>query len=68
MMLIRSSMIVIAAVALTVFHPGYCFPQLSNNYRKNLLTTSSGESDIGQERSEKILTGVGIAPATSALG
>jgi hypothetical protein len=41
------SMIVIAAVVLTVCHPGYCFPQLSNSYRKSLSTTSSGASIEG---------------------
>jgi hypothetical protein len=61
-------MIVIAAVALTVCHPGYCFPQLSNSYRKTLSTASSGESVEGQERSEKVLPGKGIAPVTSSLG
>jgi hypothetical protein len=61
-------MIVIAAVVLTVCNPRYCFPQLSNSYRKFLSTTSSGASIEGQGRSEKALPGSGIVPVTARLG
>jgi hypothetical protein len=60
-------MIVIAAVSLAVCHPGYCFSQLSKRYPKTISSTSSGEIVEGQERSEKVLPGKGIAPVTFSL-
>jgi hypothetical protein len=68
MTLTSCRMIVIAAVALTVYYPGYCFLQLSKRYPKTLSATSSGGSVEGQERSEKVLPGKGIIPVTFGLG
>lgn len=41
-------MIVIAVGALTIFHPGYCFPALGNTIGKNKVTRpkSMGDSDV----------------------
>lgn len=46
--ILEGVMIVIAVAVMTVFHPGYCFPALSNAVGKNdrMLKAKSMESDV----------------------
>lgn len=52
MVLISRSMIVIAVLSMTVFHPGWCFPQLSKRYVKGEGIETLGGSDDSVEMAE----------------
>lgn len=42
------SMIVIAVLAMTVFHPGLCFPHLAKRGKKERLTSLDGNVESGE--------------------
>jgi hypothetical protein len=50
-------MILIAVVALTAFHPGYCFPQLSNQ-KKAVSVESSTESGLENGQKSEAVSSV----------
>jgi hypothetical protein len=52
-------MIVIAVLALTIFHPGFCFPQLAGKSRQNasLELESLDDSDAALREREKVPAG-----------
>ena len=50
-------MIVISVAALTIFHPGYCFPALGNTIGKSKNKEMRGKSFDGPETSDVEMTG-----------
>ena len=49
-MLISSSMILVAVIALTVFHPGYCFPQKRALVNKVASLEAGSESEVVRQQ------------------
>jgi hypothetical protein len=48
---LEGAMIVVTVAALTIFHPGYCFPALGNTFSKKNKTTQ-GKNSNGNEGSD----------------
>jgi hypothetical protein len=61
-------MIVVAVLALTIFHPGFCFPQLAGKQRQkpSLELESLDENDT--ELTERKLQGEPKSAQVSAIG
>lgn len=48
-------MIVIAVLVMTVFHPGWCFPQISKFVRKESMASSEIQIEAGVRSDEEKL-------------